>query len=44
MERSGKTKNLGVIIVVLVVMLVIVALPIAVMTIPALRFLNPHAH
>ena len=46
MGRSGKTNNLSVVVVVvvLVVVLVMVALSIAVMTIPALRFLNPHAH
>jgi hypothetical protein len=44
MRRSGKTNTLGSGVVALVVVLVAVAFAVAVMTIPALRFLNPHAH
>lgn len=43
MEESERN-HLPAIIITLVIVIVLVGLPVAVMTIPALRFLNPHAH
>ena len=44
MQKTGNGTAIGNIVVAIVVLVVIIGFPVAVMTVPALRFLNPHAH